>query len=545
MTSSYLLNPQFFSSWLPARPDPAHADLRDRSRSRARPLLRAHPRDARVDARRGARPAQHAHRPGAHRHARERARRASRTASTPAAPSSSRSPSRASSRVSRARCSCISSAPSTSPTSRPMPRCACSRWWWSAGSGRCRARSRARSTCRASTGSCPPEWSFLATGAGMLLVLMLLPGGLGGAIGDGRDAALRWFARRRGIRVPSLARRHAGATEPELGNPDAGSDDESTSPDANPRRRSRAGDGGADADEGPRCRLRQSCGRTSRARRASTSASSPAATPCSRRSCCSGSTPSTSSTAPRSACSFPTSATRSVSPTRASSPYRAHAARRSAPRDPARVLRRPPAPRAHRRARRRGLGDLRDRHRSVGHGLDAVDRAQWFGHGASGRHPDAQLVALRLLPIEKRADVSASTASATAVGSFVGAFVGGVLAFWFGWRTPFFVFFVPTLVFVVPRAAAQEPAGATSNAKPRGASGRDRDRRSPTVVRGIGAHPLAGPHAPAHLVFAAVPRGVGDRPRHAHLALLRAGLPPHRGGHEVSSPRPNPRRSSA
>jgi hypothetical protein len=50
----------------------------------------------------------------------------------------------------------------------------------------------------------PPEWSFLATGAGMLLVLMLLPGGLGGAIGDARDNALRWFARRRGIRVPSL-----------------------------------------------------------------------------------------------------------------------------------------------------------------------------------------------------------------------------------------------------------------------------------------------------------------------------------------------------
>jgi branched-chain amino acid transport system permease protein len=50
----------------------------------------------------------------------------------------------------------------------------------------------------------PSEWSFLATGAGMLIVLMLLPGGLGGAMGDLRDAALRWFARRRGIRVPSL-----------------------------------------------------------------------------------------------------------------------------------------------------------------------------------------------------------------------------------------------------------------------------------------------------------------------------------------------------
>jgi branched-chain amino acid transport system permease protein len=48
------------------------------------------------------------------------------------------------------------------------------------------------------------DWSFLSTGIGLLLVLMLLPGGLGAALGDARDAALRWYARRRGIRVPSL-----------------------------------------------------------------------------------------------------------------------------------------------------------------------------------------------------------------------------------------------------------------------------------------------------------------------------------------------------
>jgi len=66
----------------------------------------------------------------------------------------------------------------------------------------------------------PYQWSFLATGAGMLLVLMLLPGGLGGAMGDGRDAALRWFARHRGIRVPSLV---ADTLVPpaDLGNPAA------------------------------------------------------------------------------------------------------------------------------------------------------------------------------------------------------------------------------------------------------------------------------------------------------------------------------------
>jgi branched-chain amino acid transport system permease protein len=50
----------------------------------------------------------------------------------------------------------------------------------------------------------PPEWSFLATGVGMLLVLLLMPGGLGAALGDARDGALRWYARRKGIRVPSL-----------------------------------------------------------------------------------------------------------------------------------------------------------------------------------------------------------------------------------------------------------------------------------------------------------------------------------------------------
>jgi branched-chain amino acid transport system permease protein len=50
----------------------------------------------------------------------------------------------------------------------------------------------------------PAEWGFLSTGVGMLLVLLLMPGGLGAALGDARDAGLRWYARRRGIRVPSL-----------------------------------------------------------------------------------------------------------------------------------------------------------------------------------------------------------------------------------------------------------------------------------------------------------------------------------------------------
>jgi branched-chain amino acid transport system permease protein len=50
----------------------------------------------------------------------------------------------------------------------------------------------------------PAEYAFLATGAGLLLVLILVPGGLGAMFGDARDGALRWYARRKGIRVPSL-----------------------------------------------------------------------------------------------------------------------------------------------------------------------------------------------------------------------------------------------------------------------------------------------------------------------------------------------------
>jgi branched-chain amino acid transport system permease protein len=50
----------------------------------------------------------------------------------------------------------------------------------------------------------PLQWQFLATGAGMLLVLMILPGGLGSLLYQTRDWLLRRIGQRRKILVPSL-----------------------------------------------------------------------------------------------------------------------------------------------------------------------------------------------------------------------------------------------------------------------------------------------------------------------------------------------------
>jgi len=50
----------------------------------------------------------------------------------------------------------------------------------------------------------PLEWQFLASGIGVLLVLMLLPSGLSGLLFALRDQALRWIAGRRDLVVPSL-----------------------------------------------------------------------------------------------------------------------------------------------------------------------------------------------------------------------------------------------------------------------------------------------------------------------------------------------------
>jgi branched-chain amino acid transport system permease protein len=47
-------------------------------------------------------------------------------------------------------------------------------------------------------------WALLATGFGVLVLLLYLPGGLGDALQRARDRCLRWIARRRKIAAPSL-----------------------------------------------------------------------------------------------------------------------------------------------------------------------------------------------------------------------------------------------------------------------------------------------------------------------------------------------------
>ena len=61
----------------------------------------------------------------------------------------------------------------------------------------------------------PTRWQLLATSGGLLLVLMVVPGGLGAVAYRVRDNLLRWVADRRGIVVPSLLA-DVAVPEPEL-----------------------------------------------------------------------------------------------------------------------------------------------------------------------------------------------------------------------------------------------------------------------------------------------------------------------------------------
>jgi len=60
-------------------------------------------------------------------------------------------------------------------------------------------------------------------------------------------------------------------------------------------------------------------------------------------------------------------------------------------------------------------------------------------------------------PIESRTDAYGVHRLADPVGEFTGAALGGFLAWQFGWRAPFLVFVIPTIVFVVIGMRLREP----------------------------------------------------------------------------------------
>ena len=60
----------------------------------------------------------------------------------------------------------------------------------------------------------PTTWQLLVSGGGVVLVLLVLPSGLGGLLYELRDLWLRSVARRRHIIVPSLLADTAPPPEP-------------------------------------------------------------------------------------------------------------------------------------------------------------------------------------------------------------------------------------------------------------------------------------------------------------------------------------------
>ncbi len=60
-------------------------------------------------------------------------------------------------------------------------------------------------------------------------------------------------------------------------------------------------------------------------------------------------------------------------------------------------------------------------------------------------------------PVETRSRVYSFHRAANAVGAFVGPLSAGLLAYYFGWRVPFLVFVIPTVIFAVMATRLHEP----------------------------------------------------------------------------------------
>lgn len=79
------------------------------------------------------------------------------------------------------------------------------------------------------------------------------------------------------------------------------------------------------------------------------------------------------------------------------------------------------------------------------------------GMGRAVVNPTHNSLLSDLYPIDKRTEVFGFHRMANALGAFIGPLVGGLLAQAFGWRVPFFVFVIPSIVFVVLGLRLKEP----------------------------------------------------------------------------------------
>ena len=73
-------------------------------------------------------------------------------------------------------------------------------------------------------------------------------------------------------------------------------------------------------------------------------------------------------------------------------------------------------------------------------------------------------------PIESRSRVYSAHRAANAVGAFVGPLSAGLLAYSFGWRVPFVVFVIPTIIFAVMALRMNEPTRGNWERRAMGAS---------------------------------------------------------------------------
>ena len=72
--------------------------------------------------------------------------------------------------------------------------------------------------------------------------------------------------------------------------------------------------------------------------------------------------------------------------------------------------------------------------------------------------------------VDRRTSVFSFHRAANVLGQFLGPLLAGVLAYWFSWRTPFFVFAVPTILLVIIGLRMKEPIRGAQERRAAGAS---------------------------------------------------------------------------